>query len=188
MRFVRFAGCVLLLLALCSPGLLASGFENTGLGTTARGMGGAFRAVADDWSAAYYTEFTRAGGTRPIIVSYASSPPVEVIYAEEPMDSPPTAAVTSSESCFRQIEFVGILKGTTNRDLAEKWIDFMLSTTFQEDVPLQMFVFPVNSDAKLPDVFTKFTSIPELPAQVNPDEIAANREKWIAEWTETVLR
>jgi thiamine transport system substrate-binding protein len=144
--------------------------------------------VVNDWNAAYYTEFTRSGGTRPIVVSYASSPPAEVVFAEEPMDSPPTAAVTSSESCFRQIEFVGILKGTPNRDLAEKWVDFMLSTTFQEDVPLQMFVFPVNLDAKLPEVFTKFANIPELPAQVNPDEIAANREKWIADWTETVLK
>jgi len=144
--------------------------------------------VVNDWNAAYYTEFTRAGGTRPIVVSYASSPPAEVIFAEEPLTASPTAAVTSPKSCFRQIEFVGILKGTPNRDLAEKWIDFMLSTTFQEDVPLQMFVFPVNSDAKLPEEFTKFASIPAQPAQVSPEDIAANREKWIADWTETVLK
>lgn len=144
--------------------------------------------VVNDWNAAYYTEFTRSGGTRPIVVSYASSPPAEVVFAEEPIDSPPTAAVTSPGSCFRQIEFVGILKGTPNRDLAEKWVDFMLSTTFQEDVPLQMFVFPVNSDAQLPEVFTKFASISAQPALVSPDDIAANREQWLAEWTETVLK
>ncbi|MBN2146504.1 MAG: thiamine ABC transporter substrate-binding protein [Anaerolineales bacterium] len=144
--------------------------------------------VVNDWNAAYYTEFTRSGGTRPIIVSYASSPPVEVIFAEEPLDSPPTAAVTSPESCFRQIEFVGILRGTPNRDLAQKWVDFMLSIPFQEDIPLQMFVFPVNTDAKLAEVFTKFMSIPDQPALVSPEDIAENREKWIADWTEAVLK
>lgn len=144
--------------------------------------------VVNDWNTAYYTEFTRSGGARPIVVSYASSPPAEVVFAEEPIDSPPTAAVTTAESCFRQIEFVGILKGTTNRDLAEKWVDFMLSTTFQEDVPLQMFVFPVNTDAKLPEVFVNFASISSQPAQIDPEYIAANREKWIADWTETVLK
>jgi thiamine transport system substrate-binding protein len=144
--------------------------------------------VVNDWNTAYYTEFTRSGGTRPIVISYASSPPAEVIFAEEPLDTAPTAAVTSAGSCFRQVEFVGILKGTPNRDLAEKWIDFMLSVPFQEDVPLQMFVFPVNSDAKLPDVFAQFASISAQPAQISPDEIAANRDQWIAAWTETVLK
>lgn len=144
--------------------------------------------VVNDWNAAYYTEFTRAGGTRPIVVSYASSPPAEVVFAENPIDKPPTAAITSPGSCFRQVEFVGILKGTRNRDLAEKWVDYMLSTTFQEDVPLQMFVFPVNSDAKLPEVFTKFAAIPTQPATVSPEDITANREKWIADWTELVLK
>lgn len=144
--------------------------------------------VVNDWNAAYYTEFTRSGGTRPIIVSYSSSPPAEVIYAEEPLDTSPTAAVTSDGSCFRQIEFAGILKGTPNRDLAEKWIDFMLSIPFQEDIPLQMLVFPVNRAAHLDQVFIDFTTIPEKTAQVSPEAIAENREEWLAEWTETVLK
>lgn len=144
--------------------------------------------VVNDWSAAYYSEFTHSGGTRPIIVSYSSSPPAEIIYAEQPIDSPSTAAVTSDGTCFRQIEFAGILKGTHNRDLAELWIDFMLSLPFQEDIPLQMLVFPVNSNAKLPDVFTNFATIPTLTAQINPEDITAHREQWIADWTEAVLR
>ena len=98
--------------------------------------------VVDSWEQAYYTEFSRWGGSRPIVVSYASSPPFEVLYAEEPMDEPPTSVVTANASCFRQIEFAGILNGTENEDLAKAWIDFMLDTTFQEDIPLQMYVFP----------------------------------------------
>jgi thiamine transport system substrate-binding protein len=144
--------------------------------------------VVNDWEQAYYTAFSRYGGTRPIVVSYGSSPPFEVIYAEQPIEEPTTAVVTGDRSCFRQIEFAGILKGTKNRDLAEKWLDFMLSPTFQEDIPLQMFVFPVNPAAKLDERFTQFMVIPENTAFVSPADIAAKRETWLKAWTETVLR
>ncbi|MBN2148588.1 MAG: thiamine ABC transporter substrate-binding protein [Anaerolineales bacterium] len=144
--------------------------------------------VVSDWNSAYYAEFTRWGGNRPIVVSYGSSPAAEVIFSEQPISEPPTAAIITSGTCFRQIEFAGILKGTPNRDLAEKWIDFMLSTTFQEDMPLQMFVFPVNPQATLDDAFNEFLFIPEKPAFISPQEIAANRAQWIQDWTEAVLR
>ncbi len=144
--------------------------------------------VVNDWELAYFNEFSIAGGTRPIVVSYGSSPPAEIIFSETPIDEPPTAAIISDGSCFRQIEFVGILKGTANRDLAETFVDFMLSSDFQEDIPLQMFVFPVIEDARLDEVFEKFLAVPENPAVVSPEDIAENRERWIEEWTEVVLR
>jgi thiamine transport system substrate-binding protein len=144
--------------------------------------------AVNDWEIAYYQEFSRAGGTRPIVVSYGSSPPFEVIYSETPIDEPPTEAVVSDGACFRQVEFVGILSGTQNRDLAEEWIDFMLSPTLQEDIPLQMFVFPVNENAKLDETFEKYLAVPENPVYVDPDNIANNRETWIQDWTEVVLR
>jgi thiamine transport system substrate-binding protein len=144
--------------------------------------------VVNDWNTAYYSEFSRWGGSRPIVVSYGSSPPAEVYFSEEPIDESPTAAVVAPETCFRQIEFVGILKGTENRELAQAWIDFMLSPTFQSDLPLHMFVFPVNPDAQLPEVFVKHAVIPEKTAIVEPTMITQNREAWIQAWTETVLR
>lgn len=144
--------------------------------------------VVNDWESAYYSEFTRWGGTRPIVVSYGSSPPFEVIFAETPITEPPTAAVVSGGSCFRQVEFAGILKGTPNRELAEKWLDFMLSPTFQEDLPLKMFVFPVNPEAKLDEQFQKYLAVPQQPARVDPQLITEKRESWIQAWTETVLR
>jgi thiamine transport system substrate-binding protein len=146
--------------------------------------------VVDSWETAYYSEFSGAagGGSRPIVISYGSSPPFEVIYAETPIEEPGTAAVTADNTCFRQIEFVGILRGGNNRELAEKWIDFMLSPVFQEDLPLQMFVFPVNPDAELDETFARFLAIPEQPVRVDPADIAENRERWIQEWTQTVLR
>jgi thiamine transport system substrate-binding protein len=144
--------------------------------------------VVNDWETAYYTNFSRWGGDRPVVVSYNSSPAFEVVGSKTPLTAPETAVITSDGSCFRQIEFVGILRGTKNQDLAEKWVDFMLSTTFQEDMPLQMYVFPVNPNAKLDANFEKFLAIPQNPAYVSPDDIAANREAWINAWTDTVLR
>lgn len=146
--------------------------------------------VVDGWETAYNTEFSGAAGkgSRPIVVSYNSSPAFEVIYAQPPVEQPSTAAIVGPKTCFRQIEFVGILKGNQNRDLAEKWVDFMLSRAFQEDMPLQMFVFPVNPQAKLADAFTKFLQQPQETAAVSPQDIAAKRETWLKAWTEAVLR
>jgi thiamine transport system substrate-binding protein len=146
--------------------------------------------VTEGWSEAYYDHFTYTTeeGTRPIVVSYASSPPVEVYFSEGALEEVPTGVVVGDESCFRQIEFVGILRGTENEELARAWIDFMLSESFQEDIPLHMFVFPANENAELPDVFARFAVIPENPAEVDPQAIEENREEWIETWTETVLR
>ena len=146
--------------------------------------------VVDGWETAYYTEFSGSSGKgpRPIVVSYDSSPAFEVIFAEQPIQEPPTAAIVSDKSCFRQIEFVGILKGTKKLELARKWVDFMLSTTFQEDMPLQMAVFPVNPNAKLNDSFKKYLVLPQETGSISPQEIATNRDKWIEAWTETVLK
>lgn len=145
--------------------------------------------VTNGWSEAYWGSFTAASkGNRPIVVSYASSPPVEVLFAKKKLTEAPTAAVTAAGSCFRQIEFAGILRGTRNRALAEKLIDFILDVPFQEDIPLRMFVFPANRKARLPDIFTRHTVVAEDPVMLSPDQIAENRESWIQAWTETVLR
>lgn len=146
--------------------------------------------IVNDWETAYNGEFSGGpgGGARPIVVSYASSPPFEVIYAEQPIEEPTTAAVVADDTCFRQIEFVGILQGTERQPLAAAWVDFMLSPTFQEDIPLQMFVFPVNPEAKLDETFVRFLQVPENPVTLSPERIAANREAWIQAWTEAILR
>lgn len=145
--------------------------------------------VVDGWEEAYYGQFTAASdGDRPIVVSYASSPPAEVYFAEQPVAEAPTGVVLADGACFRQIEFIGILKGTKQGALAEKLIDFMLNKPFQEDIPLQMFVFPANQTAALPEVFVKFAETPQKPAFVSPEAIEANREAWVEAWTETVLR
>lgn len=146
-------------------------------------------AVADGWEDAYWGQFSAASdGDRPIVVSYATSPAAEVFFAENPLDESPTAAVVGDGTCFRQIEFVGVLKGTKHPAEAHKLVDFMLGKTFQEDIPLNMWVYPANSTASLPDVFTKFSVIPQKPATVSPEDIKKHREAWLDEWTQTVLQ
>ena len=146
--------------------------------------------VVDGWETAYYTNFSGSSGhgPQPMVVSYGTSPAAEVIFAKPPLANAPTASILGPDTCFRQIEFVGILKGTQRRDLAEKFVDFMSSKQFQEDMPLQMFVYPVNPDAKLPEAFVKYAQAPSQPATLAPEEIAANRDRWIQEWTDIVLK
>ena len=142
--------------------------------------------VTAGWEDAYYGEFVSGGGDRPIVVSYASSPPAEVIYADPPVDTPPTGVVT--ETCFRQVEFAGILAGTEHRAAAELLVDFLLSPTFQEDIPLNMFVFPALADAVLPQAFVDFVELADDPHVLDPADIGAHRNDWTERWTEIVLR
>lgn len=145
--------------------------------------------IANGWEDAYYGHFTAASkGDRPIVVSYASSPPAVVHYAEKPLSEAPTAALVADNTAFRQIEFVGILQGTKELELARKLVDFMLSKSFQEDIPLQMFVFPANKTAKLPEVFVKHAVVADRPVTLSPSAIEANRDSWIEAWTNVVLR
>jgi thiamine transport system substrate-binding protein len=146
--------------------------------------------VVDGWETAYYTNFSGSSGKgpQPMVVSYGTSPAAEVIYAEKKPDDAPTASILGPDTCFRQIEFVGILKGTKHRALAEKFVDFMLDKQFQEDVPLQMFVYPVNPNAALPEEFTKYAQAPGQTATLAPDVIAEKRDAWIEAWTNVMMK
>jgi len=144
--------------------------------------------VAAGWEEAYYGSFSGAAGSpgdRPIVVSYASSPPAEVIFAEEPLDEAPTGVVEAS--CYRQIEFAGILDGTDHEAEARQLVDFLLSPTFQSDIPTTMFVYPVI-DVDLPPEFVEHGAQPADPYLLDPEVVAERRDDWIAEWAEIVLR
>lgn len=145
--------------------------------------------VTSDWETAYYTNFSGSSGrgAQPMVVSYASSPAAEFIYAETKLTESPTASLVEKGMCWRQIEFAGILKGTQNRAVAEKFIDFLLSQPFQEDVPMQMFVFPVLPEAVIPEAFQKTVASPQQPASLDPDLIASQRDAWINAWINLML-
>jgi thiamine transport system substrate-binding protein len=145
--------------------------------------------VVDGWEEAYYSSFSGglgSEGTRPLVVSYASSPPAEVVFADPPVEEPPTGVIDAS--CYRQVEAAGILAGTDHEDEARELIDYLLSDTVQADVPLSMFVFPARRGTELPDVFVEHAATPEDVYELPVDDIAAHREDWIDRWTDVVLR
>jgi thiamine transport system substrate-binding protein len=143
--------------------------------------------VTSGWTEAYTGAFTAggSGGDRPVVVSYASSPAVGVYFTDPPPADAPTAAML--EGCFQQVEYAGILAGTEHPEQAGALVDFLLTPLVQEDIPLNMFVYPANADAALPQVFTDFSPIPAAPAEMPVEAIELNRERWINEWTD-ILR
>lgn len=138
--------------------------------------------IAPDWSSAYYEAFSGSSGKGqyPLVVSYGSSPPAEVVFAETPMTEPTTGVIEAT--CFRQTEYVGVLRGTQKQDLAEKLVQFLLGKEFQESMPLTLFVYPINTEAVLPEVFEKFAVRPQTPLTVSPDDIENNRDQWLDTW------
>jgi thiamine transport system substrate-binding protein len=146
--------------------------------------------MVNDWNTAYYSNFSGSSGKglQPMVVSYGTSPAAEVIFADPKPADAFTASLIGPNMCFRQIEFIGILKGSKEQVLAEKFIDFMLSKDFQEDIPLNMFVFPANGSAELPPEFLEFVQVPVQPAVLSADLIRDNRDAWIENWRELMLR
>lgn len=147
--------------------------------------------VENGWSQAYFEDFTvgsGGAGDRPLVVSYSTSPPADVVYATDGRTAPAAVNLDLPDGAFRQIEFAGILKGTKHPELAQALMDFLLGRRFQEDVPLQMFVYPANQTAALPKLFTDFALAPSSPVSMSPEQIDANREQWIEAWTEVMLR
>ena len=144
--------------------------------------------VVDGWTEAYAVEFSGSSGNgdRPLVVSYASSPPAEVLYSNPPISEAPTAV--SSLTCFRQVEYVGVLRGTEHESEAQMLVDYLTDVAFQSDLPLTQFVYPVNLNVVLPDAFTKYSLRPENPLTMEPSVIAEHRTAWLDEWTQIVLR
>ncbi len=134
--------------------------------------------VSSGWSEAYYTSFTRYGGDKPIVLSYATSPSAE---------GGATVNLFCEYCAYEQIEAVGILKGSKNTEAAQQFIDFMLSADFQNDVPENMFVYPVI-DGSLPETFEQFAATPsqEQIARLPSDVIEANLQRWLKEWIAVV--
>jgi len=141
--------------------------------------------VTAGWTDAYTVDFTAGGGggDRPIVLSYASSPPFTI---PEGGEEPTTSALM--ETCYRQIEYAGVLEGAANPEGAEALVDFMVSERFQKALPESMYVFPVDTTVELPDVWARWAETAEDPLQVDPAEVTRNRDEWLATWGEITTR
>jgi thiamine transport system substrate-binding protein len=148
--------------------------------------------VVDGWEQAYNEEFSGSAGgkkakaDRPLVVSYASSPPAEVIYADPKPTTAPTGVAQGT--CFRQIEYAGLLSNAANAKGGKALLDFLLTKEFQQDMPLNMFVYPVVDGAQVPAEFTQYGPQAKDPETMDPAKIADNRDDWVKSWTSLVLK
>lgn len=137
--------------------------------------------VRPSWDDAYSTDYTVSGGDRPMVLSYASSPPAEVVFSEGERTEPASSVLL--DTCTAQTEFAGVLAGTDRPELALELLAFMLDPAWQQELPLANFVFPVV-DVELPEVFTEFAPRATDPMGLAPDVIDEGRDRWIEQWRE----
>ncbi|ADG73137.1 ABC transporter, periplasmic binding protein, thiB subfamily [Cellulomonas flavigena DSM 20109] len=140
--------------------------------------------VADGWSEAYYTDFTAGGGDgpRPVVLSYASSPPFTV---PDGGDEPTTRALL--DTCYRQVEYAGVLAGAANPEGAAQLLEFLLSDEVQADIPTSMYMYPVSSSVELPEEWARWAPLADEPFDVAPADISTHREQWLQTWSDTVI-
>ncbi|MEV3971942.1 thiamine ABC transporter substrate-binding protein [Streptomyces sp. NPDC050698] len=148
--------------------------------------------VVDGWEQAYNEEFSgsaggkKAKGDRPLVVSYASSPPAEVVFADPKPGTAPTGVADGT--CFRQVEYAGLLANAKNAKGGKAFLDFLLSKRFQEDMPMNMFVYPVHEGAQVPPEFVTYGPQAKDPETMDPAKIADHRDQWVKSWTSLVLK
>lgn len=139
--------------------------------------------IVDGWSDAYYTDFSGSGegGAYPIVVSYSSSPAATLTD-----DGAASTTASLLSTATRQVEYAGVLTGAANPQGGKAFIEWMLSAEVQSAIPETMYMYPVNPQAALSEEITAFGTLSDDPIVVAPDEITANRESWLATWSEAV--
>ncbi|MEO7938889.1 MAG: thiamine ABC transporter substrate-binding protein [Burkholderiaceae bacterium] len=143
--------------------------------------------VAKGWSEAYYTEFSRNGGSRPLVVSYASSPAAEVFYSKDKLTEPPTASLDLKGGVMRQVEGVALVRGGQNRDAAGRFIEFLRSPAVQEAMQTTMWMFPVEpAIARVPAM--RHATEPKTFEDPSAELVAAHSADWVSRWTRVVLK
>jgi thiamine transport system substrate-binding protein len=143
--------------------------------------------VVKGWSEAYYTEFSRNKGSHPLVVSYATSPAAEVFYAKDKLTESPTASLNLAGGVFRQVEGVGLIKGTTQRAAALKLVDFLRSGPVQEALQTEMWMYPALAKAARAPVLVHAAE-PTGFETLAPQQIADKGPQWLARWTQVVLK
>jgi thiamine transport system substrate-binding protein len=146
--------------------------------------------VAKGWTEAYYTEFSRNGGTRPIVVSYASSPAAEVFYAKEKLTESPTANLFLKGGVFRQVEGVALVKGSNPaaRQAAGAFIEFLRSAPAQAALQTTMWMFPAEAGAARAEVIQKHASEPTAYDNPTSAQMDQQAKGWVQRWTQVVLK
>ena len=143
--------------------------------------------VAKGWSEAYYTDFTHSGGSRPLVVSYASSPAAEMFYSKTKPIEPATGSLTLTGGVFRQIEGVALVKGGKQRAAAIQFIEFLRSPAAQQALQTEMWMLPADANAPRVEAFRYFVE-PARHDSASAQAVAGKGSEWVQRWTRTVLK
>jgi len=133
--------------------------------------------VTKGWSEAYGL-FLKGEGD--LVLSYTTSPAYHLI--EEKKDS--YAAANFSEGHYLQVEVAGKLKASKQPELAERFMQFMVSPAFQNAIPTGNWMYPVIKTS-LPAGFDQMT-VPQTALQYSAEDVAKQRSNWIRAWQTAV--
>jgi len=134
--------------------------------------------IAPGWEEAYgmYTE-----GEAPLVLSYGASPVYHLLYEKTER----YRALVLDGAAYAQIETAGILKNARNKKNAQILMDYLLTPQFQSLIPENQFMYPANSQVKLPESFriaAKADRLLNLP----PDKVAAGLDRWLNAWEKAI--
>jgi len=137
--------------------------------------------VTSGWTDAYEVDFSAGPGegNRPIVLSYNSSPPFTI---PKGGSKPTTSALL--DTCYRQVEYAGVLDGAANPEGAEALVDFLVSRDVQAALPDNMYVFPVDDEAPLPALWAKWAVRADDPFELDPADVDAHRSDWLRAWSD----
>jgi thiamine transport system substrate-binding protein len=122
-------------------------------------------------------------GEAPIVLSYATDP----AYHMEVDQSTRYQVAPTTEGFYRQIEGMGIVKGAKHPELAQKFLEWMLTEEFQQEIPLTQWVFPVNPNVELPKSFD-YAAKADKFLSIEPERIEQHYDEWLKAWTEVMTQ
>ena len=146
--------------------------------------------VVKGWTEASYTEFTRNGGTRPIVLSYASSPAAEAFFSQEKLAEAPTANLFLKGGVFRQVEGVALVRDgqPAAREAAGRFIEFLRSAPVQQALQTSMWMYPAEAGVPLVDVMRRHAAPPAAFDNPDPARMDAQARAWVRRWTKVVMK
>jgi thiamine transport system substrate-binding protein len=131
------------------------------------------------WSEAYGL-FTK--GEAPMVFSYVTSPAYHMV-AE---NTQRYQAAEMKDGHYLQIEVAGLIEASPEKALAQKFMTFMLTPDFQNDIATTNWMMPAGeTNVALPDAFNKIV-VPAKTLMFSADEVSQNRRAWINEWLKAV--
>lgn len=143
--------------------------------------------VSRSWNDSYYTDFTLNGGSRPMVVSYASSPAAEIYYGKGKYRKPPTGNLLFDGGVFLQVEGAAVINRTPQPQLAAKLVQFLQSQRVQAAIPTSMWVYPAVKGVPVPEVMQQ-SLISYRTKQPSMMDMLTKQQHWVSRWIKTVLR